>query len=534
MHEYRPQHYSNHSAIATPKDPHSNFSSSYIQVSPTLKLKSKGSKETVVVERPKSNKSRHAGIFLCASLFLSLLVEQSGTSHKQLEISSGTMQRLLMERNSNNLYGTFYNSVSKTRDREKTGLASMLKLRDGQREVPKDNHRDSPAKRQLKYTTSRGDRLIDEKALMIDLAATKSYRKDDSRSHLQDQTHRPTSRQKGAIYGERSEQLNKSALTANVSPQKIQDISPERYKVRNNVNASDPYVNSTDQKSKRLHKPIDADTDRHSQASGLHYSRVSPHKQLESSYKLFEFVPADTSKGYKSAYRPQQDADHQAQSISIERKDSTTSRKQHRRGISIDQAIQYVAERPQSSRRDKGRKTSREEQAFIAPNVSERRMTPQKNDSYYQQQQLQMQLQQQQQQQLLLQQQQLQMQLQQQQQQKLQEQQQQQQQQIIVINNEQDQVKYFEKLLHIDKVTFEFEKLMIMRRYKKQSSQNTPVSTTAATKPSMHTRTRSMEEPGSLVYTKSSSRWNTKRSDGQNLGDDTAEMAEGHVLEKVY
>jgi len=517
MHEYRSSNFSNHSAIATPKDHpnNSNFSSSYIQASPSLKLKSKGSKETVVVERPKSNKSRHAG-------------EQSGSSHKQLEISSGTMQRLLMERNSNNLYGTFYSSANKNRDREKTGLSSMLKIRDAQREVLKDNHRDSPAKRQLKYTTSRGDRLIDEKALMIDLAATKSYRKDESHSHLQDATHRPTSRQKGSVHGE---YLNRSALTANVSPNKL-DASPNRYKPRSNVNnAFDPYGHSADQKSKRSHKPVEGDTDRHSQVSTLHYSRVSPHKQMESSYKMFEFVPVDSSKGYKSAYRPKQEAEYQGQSISIERKESSASRKQHRRGISIDQAIQHVGERPQSSRRDKGRKTSREEQAFIVPNVSERRMTPQKNESYYQQQQLQMQLQQQQQQQLLLQQQQLQLQL--QQQQKLQEQQE----QIVVINNEQDQVKYFEKLLHIDKVTFEFEKLMVMRRYKKQNSQNTPVSTTANTKPSMHTRTRSMEEPGSLVYTKSSSRWNTKRSgidDGHSLGGETAEMAEAHVLDRAY
>src|SRR5688572_19166653 len=102
MHEYRSQSFNNHSAMATPKDPRSNFSSSYIQGSPSIKLRSKGSKESVAVERPKSNKSRHAGMCFLLSFSLILLVEQPGTSHKQLEISSGTMQRLLMERNSNN------------------------------------------------------------------------------------------------------------------------------------------------------------------------------------------------------------------------------------------------------------------------------------------------------------------------------------------------------------------------------------------------------------------------------------------------
>lgn len=433
-----------------------------------------------------------------------------------------------MDKNNNNLYASFYNSASKSREKEKASFATMLKLRENQSNLGRESQRESPLRSHSKYTISQRERLNDQRNAIFDIG-TKSYRRDDTEMKSID-GHRQTSRQRSNIQLEHHDSLNKSGMAANVSLHKYSsDMSPEKLKSKGSFNLADAYASNIEPIVKRPYKVVDVDQDIRVQPASHYNSRNTPLRQCDSSGRASDFVPVDLSKGYKSAYRPQLDAESHIQHISGEIRSTSTSRKHHRRGVSIDQVVHYLGERPQSSRREKERKPSREDSHALAQSNYEKRSTPHKHDSsnyqshyQYQQQHQQLQLQ-------------LQMQLQQQQQQQQQIQQQQlhQGQEIIVINNEQEQMKYFEKLLNIDKVTFDFEKQMIMRRLKKQNSQNTPVSSTAATKNSMHTRTRSMEDP-SVLHTKSSSRWNTRKSgidDPQNMGNDTTEVA---AMEKAY
>lgn len=399
------------------------------------------------------------------------------------------MQRLMMDKNNNNLYASFYNSASKSREKEKASFATMLKLRENQRDVGKESQRESPLRSHSKYTISQRERLTDQRNAIFEIG-TKSYRRDDTEMKSINDGHRQTSRQRSNIQLEHHDSLNKSGMAANVSLQKYSsDMSPEKLKSKGSFNLADAYTSNIEPIVKRPYKVVEIDQEIRVQPSSQYNSRNTPLRQCDSSARASDFVPADLSKGYKSAYRPQLvDAESHVQHMSGEIRSTSTSRKHHRRGVSIDQVVHYLGERPQSSRREKERKPSREDSHALAHSNYEKRSAPYKQDNsnfqshyQYQQQHQQLQLQ-------------LQMQLQQQhQQQQIQQQQQHQGQEIIVINNEQEQMKYFEKLLNIDKVTFDFEKQMIMRRLKKQNSQNTPVSSTAATKSSIHTRTRSME-----------------------------------------
>jgi hypothetical protein len=83
---------------------------------------------------------------------------------------------------------------------------------------------------------------------------------------------------------------------------------------------------------------------------------------------------------------------------------------------------------------------------------------------------------------------------------------------------QQEQDEFFEKFFHSDKMTFEFEKLIVSQRNKPQNGSFTAATTpTNNNKPTTgHARTRSIEDP-SLLPTKASSRWNTKRS---SVGDE--------------
>jgi len=87
---------------------------------------------------------------------------------------------------------------------------------------------------------------------------------------------------------------------------------------------------------------------------------------------------------------------------------------------------------------------------------------------------------------------------------------------------QQEQDEYYEKFFHSDKMTFDFEKQIISQRHKmmQQNISCTASATPTNKKPATaaaHTRTRSIEDPNSLLPTKASSRWNTKRS---SVGDE--------------
>ena len=435
------------------------------------------------------------------------------------------MQRLLMDRNTNNLTGTFYHVGGKTHHREKSGLANMFKPKESEKEAHKDTHRDSPTRRPMKYTSSQRDiKLNEDKAMMFEIVPLKSYRRVDGEFKLGEMTQRPTSRQKSGITSEKETPTKSPSNYTHATPQRYFNSSNDRSKQKSISHLADSTPSHSESVIKKSHKVLELDHDRQSFASSLYHSRVSPARHQEAHVKPFEYIPLDGSKGYKTASR-------QAESGQVtERRDNAANKKLHRRGLSIDQISNLgLIDKAQTSRRvEKGSRHSRDE-IMGAASPTERRLTGSR---------IMEQQQQQQQQQMLLQQQQLEKQLKQQLKQQLeQQQQQQQQQQIVIVNNEADQIKYFEKLLHIDKMSFDFEKQMVLRRQKKQqlqqqqqSPQPTPIMTTTAnTKHTMHSRTRSMEEQPSLQQTKSSSRWNTKRSrgeDGNLIGDDTVDLPE--------
>ena len=82
---------------------------------------------------------------------------------------------------------------------------------------------------------------------------------------------------------------------------------------------------------------------------------------------------------------------------------------------------------------------------------------------------------------------------------------------------QQEQDDFYQQFFHSEKMTFDFEKLIVSQRNKPQHGSST-TSVTPTNKPATaHTRTRSIEDPNSLLPTKASSRWNTKRS---SVGDD--------------
>ena len=82
---------------------------------------------------------------------------------------------------------------------------------------------------------------------------------------------------------------------------------------------------------------------------------------------------------------------------------------------------------------------------------------------------------------------------------------------------QQEQDDFYQQFFHSEKMTFDFEKLIVSQRNKLQHGSST-TSVTPTNKPATaHTRTRSIEDPSSLLPTKASSRWNTKRS---SVGDE--------------
>jgi len=84
----------------------------------------------------------------------------------------------------------------------------------------------------------------------------------------------------------------------------------------------------------------------------------------------------------------------------------------------------------------------------------------------------------------------------------------------VIVDPQQEQDEFFERFFHSDQMTFDFEKLIVSQRHNSQKESMTATTTpTNQKKPvTAHARTRSIEDPTSLVQTKASSRWNTKRS----------------------
>lgn len=85
----------------------------------------------------------------------------------------------------------------------------------------------------------------------------------------------------------------------------------------------------------------------------------------------------------------------------------------------------------------------------------------------------------------------------------------------IPVDPQQEQDEFFEKFFHSDKMTFEFEKLIVSQRNNKPQNTSLTATTTPTNqkKPATaHARTRSIEDPNAMMPAKTSSRWNTKRS----------------------
>jgi len=96
---------------------------------------------------------------------------------------------------------------------------------------------------------------------------------------------------------------------------------------------------------------------------------------------------------------------------------------------------------------------------------------------------------------------------------------------------QQEEDEFYEEFFHMDKMTFGFEKLMISQKVNQNNSSTTPVASPSQSKNSGHHRTRSIEENISMMpTTKSSSRWNTKKSSIDQSGQERFNMLE-HISE---
>jgi len=104
---------------------------------------------------------------------------------------------------------------------------------------------------------------------------------------------------------------------------------------------------------------------------------------------------------------------------------------------------------------------------------------------------------------------------------------------LLIQEPHHEQDEFYEKFFHSDKMTFDFEKLIISQRNKPQNGSTTPTAMTPVNNKPMtaHARTRSIDDPNSLLPTKASSRWNTKRS---SIGDDLqAGREKFNLLEQI-
>lgn len=436
--------------------------------------------------------------------------DSNGSLRSQLELSGGPTQKGMFDKNNSSLYNSFYNSASKPREREKPSFMAMFKLRDSQ---ARHNPIASPTPKQMKNSLQapRDAQMVPEKPVTFDLG--KANRRNDLNLKIKDLSQWQTSRQKSINQLEYQFSLNRSGADLNSSSQHYSPSnSQERHKPKVRLNL---VPGTIEQISKRSYR-IAEDQEGHQQSTSFQRIRQSPQKAVGTgSIKVIDYMSLDDNQEGKSPYRSQHEIENHLPVVSGETGHNRTEKKVIRRGFSIDQGVGEGEERPQSSRRGQGKNSSYEYKPASPDKKSGVKKTAEQ--LYYQQQQDQ---QKQLQMQLHLQ---LQLKLQHQQQQQYEQQQQllhqQQMQEAIVLNNEEDQVKFFEKYLHVDKMTFDFEKMMLMKRYKKQHSQHTQGST-LPTKQSTHTRTRSMEDPESLAPTKSSSRAHIVRHGSEEINSD--------------
>lgn len=101
---------------------------------------------------------------------------------------------------------------------------------------------------------------------------------------------------------------------------------------------------------------------------------------------------------------------------------------------------------------------------------------------------------------------------------------------LVPADPQHEQEEFFENFFHSDQMTFDFERMMILQRTKSQNVSASATPTPTNNKQGMHVRTRSIEDPNSILPTKASSRWNTKRSsmgdDNQMTGKETSSLIE--------
>jgi len=94
---------------------------------------------------------------------------------------------------------------------------------------------------------------------------------------------------------------------------------------------------------------------------------------------------------------------------------------------------------------------------------------------------------------------------------------------------QQEEDEFFEEFFHMDKMTFSFEKLMILQKNKQPQFFTPAASPTSKKHPIFHSRNKSIDDPNSHLPTKSSSRWTSKKSladDAQNGGRENFNLIE--------
>jgi len=449
-----------------------NLRVSYLNISPysrhsPIQIKTELKKQSNSVERPKSSKNQYPPG--------STTRGQTALNSPEVLIDKKTLSPLADRKG--DLMASLYHLAKSRQLKEKpgtagiTGSSKLYKPRDLQgKKVINDNSR-PPVNEKLaiyQYLQNKGSKRSEESNIMLQHTLSRT----GSKSLFQDEKDQSHERKmhEGSILQQR--QLIEA----------LEDVQKSKSKPRPTTQTNLALLLKSTQKtpsSSTMTKGLSLIS------SPLSVSAVN--KEYEERKRLNHQSSKDLFKDLKMSMNFQDAPEYREKHYIKPPVDKEAAvKKHHRRGLSSGQNPVYM-----------------DQQVMMEQAAAEQEREKQKQLLMFQQQQLQMQFQMQQQ---------LQLQQQQQQQQQLQQQQQQQQQYA-----QQDEDDYYEEFFHMDRMTFDFEKFTLAQRLSRQQSFTPTASPKNKPKATFHGRTRSIEEPSSLLPTKSSSRWTTKRS---SMGED--------------
>jgi len=357
------------------------------------------------------------------------------------------------------LIAPLYHLAKTKQQKEKPGTVKLYKSRD------------VPAKKTLKNNSRHSDK-INEKLAIYQYLNHKIPKKSEESKIFHPSIHYTPSRHgsKSQLQDEKDFSLERKLLEASILQQR-QLFEAMEGAHKSKIKSSSYFQNQNNLAIllKSAQKPSQSNIGKGHYASPPMMNIMSLNRGFDDRKKANEPKVGDFAKELKKSMNFQDISQPREKSYIPQNDIEIPSKKHHRRGLSSGQNPIYM-----------------EQQLAM-----ERLALEQERQERIRQQQLQ--------QQLLKQQQQMQM-----------------QQYKMMKDPQQEEDEYYEEFFHMDKMTFDFERLIIAQKLS-QSQLCTPSATPSNKKSYSHSRTKSIEEPNSLLPTKSTSRWTTKRS---SIGDD--------------